>query len=64
MQLQLLNREEEVKELRRRSLRVLEGWFMVVEGVNICVEEWDLRLRGVETLVRRRERVMEEEETY
>lgn len=56
--------EEQVMQLRVRSVRALEGWFGVVEGWNGCVEEWDRRLRGVEIGVRRREKMREEEETY
>ena len=63
-QLRLLGLEEQVRELRMRSVWLLEQWFDVVEGLNGCVGEWDSRLRGVERGVRRREHVREDEETY
>jgi len=63
-QLRLLGLEEQVRELRMRSVWLLEQWFDVVEGLNGCVGEWDSRLRGVERDVRRREHVREDEETY
>lgn len=60
----MMKYEEEVKELRGRGLKVLEAWYGLVEGVNGCIEEWDQRLRGVETQIRRREKVLEDEESY
>ena len=64
LQLEMMKYEEQVKALRERSLNVLEEWYGLVEGVNACVEEWDQRLRGCETAVRRREKALEEEESY
>ena len=63
-QLQMMQWEEQVKELRLRSLTVLKDWHEAVEGINACVEDWDQRLRGVEILVRGRDKVLGEEESY
>jgi hypothetical protein len=63
-QLEMMQLEEQVRELRLRSVKVLEEWFGIVEGWNGCVEEWDRRLRAVEIKLRRREKMREEEETY
>jgi hypothetical protein len=56
--------KQQVKELRLRSLTVLKDWHEAVEGINACVEDWDQRLRGVEILVRGRDKVLGEEESY
>lgn len=60
----MMQLEEQVRELRLRSVKVLEEWFGIVEGWNGCVEEWDRRLRGVEIKMRRKEKMREEEESY
>lgn len=49
----------EMAELRGRTVRVLERWYLVgVEGVNECVAEWDERTLGVERGVGRVERAV------
>jgi hypothetical protein len=64
VQLEVMEREGEVDELVRRSVGVLERWYVVVEGFNACVAEWDERLREVEIHVSRREKSLRDAETY
>ncbi|KAI5817764.1 hypothetical protein BZA77DRAFT_309434 [Pyronema omphalodes] len=53
--------EKRIAELRARSARVLEEWYLVgVEGVNECFAEWDQRLERTEREVNRRRGVEEE----
>jgi hypothetical protein len=60
----IAEREGEIAELARRSVRVLEGWYELVEGFNGCVAEWDERLREVERTIVRREKVEGEDDEY
>lgn len=47
--------------MRRRSLRVLERWYLVgIEGVNECFAEWDERTLEADRVVTRRLRMQEE----
>ena len=64
LQLRVVEREEGVRQLVQRSLRVLGAWYGFVEGFNGCVAEWDDRLREVETWIIRRERERREAEEY
>jgi len=64
VQLAVAEKDDEVKELARRSLLVLSGWYELVEGFNACVAEWDERLRIVETKVRRKEKIAREADEY
>jgi len=64
VQLEVIEKDREVDELVRQSVGVLERWYVVVEGFNACVAEWDGRLREVEIHVSRREKGLRDAETY
>jgi len=64
VQLEVMEREGQVDELVRRSVGILERWYVIVEGFNACVAEWDERLREVEIHVSRREKSLRDAETY
>ena len=52
----------EIGELRKRSARVLERWYLVgVEGGNECAAEWEERTGVVERELGRVERGVREE---
>jgi hypothetical protein len=54
--------ERKIAELRARSAKVLEAWFLCgVQGVNECFAEWDERTFECEKVVTRR-LAMEKEE--
>ena len=45
----------ELAELRSRSIKVLERWYLVgVEGVNECFAEWDERTRDIDKMLARK----------
>ncbi|RPB24340.1 hypothetical protein L211DRAFT_824339 [Terfezia boudieri ATCC MYA-4762] len=53
---------KEISELRKRSARLLERWYLVgVEGGNECAAEWEERTGVVERVVGRVERGIREE---
>ncbi|KAF8543195.1 hypothetical protein BDD12DRAFT_874818 [Trichophaea hybrida] len=55
--------EKKVAELRARTAKVLEGWFLCgVQGVNECFAEWDERTFVCEKVVGRR--LVAEKEEY
>ena len=64
MQLEVMEKDGEVDELVRQSVGVLERWYVVVEGFNACVAEWDERLQELEIHVSRREKSLRDAETY
>jgi hypothetical protein len=64
LQLALAERNEEMVELVRRSLTALENWYRLVEGFNACVAEWDERLRGIDIMLRRKEKQERDIEEY
>jgi hypothetical protein len=44
-----------IAELRQRSAKVLEQWFLIgIEGVNECFAEWDERTFEMDKLLSRR----------
>ena len=64
LQLAVAQRDEQVENLAKRSLAVLQGWYEIVEGFNGCVAEWDERLRDLETKVCRKEKIMRDADEY
>ncbi|KAL7267565.1 hypothetical protein RUND412_009844 [Rhizina undulata] len=53
----------EIAELRKRSARLLERWYLVgIEGINECFAEWDERTLEVDKVLSRRLRARREEE--
>ena len=64
LQLAVAERDEQVENLAKRSLAVLQGWYEIVEGFNGCVAEWDERLRDLETKVRRKEKIVRDADEY
>jgi hypothetical protein len=64
LQMDLNERSEEVQELAMRSAAVLQSWYELVDGFNSCLAEWDERLREMETIVCRREKIEQEVESY
>jgi hypothetical protein len=64
LQMALAERTEQVQELAIRSAAALQEWYELVEGFNSCVVEWDERLREIETIVCRREKIERDAEEY
>lgn len=64
LQLSLAEKDEEVANLARRSIRVLQEWYELVEGLNGCIAEWDERLRDLETKVCRKEKIARDTNEY
>ncbi len=64
LQLAVAERDEQVENLAKKSLTILEGWYEIVEGFNGCVAEWDERLKNLETKVCRKEKIMREADEY
>lgn len=64
LQLSLAEKDEEVASLARRSIRVLQEWYELVEGLNGCIAEWDERLRDLETKVCRKEKIARDTNEY
>ena len=53
----------EIAALRKRSLDVLQRWYLVgVEGVNECFAEWDGRTAGLDRALGRVQRALQEED--
>jgi hypothetical protein len=64
LQLAVAERDEQVENLAKRSLAVLQGWYGIVEGFNGCVAEWDERLKDMETKVCRKEKIVRDADEY
>jgi len=64
LQLRVAELDERVTNLAKRSVIALQWWYELVEGFNGCIAEWDERLRQMETVIMRKEKVEREADEY
>jgi hypothetical protein len=64
LQLALAEKDDEVANLAKRSIKLLQEWYELVEGLNGCIAEWDERLRDLETRVCRKEKIERDADEY
>jgi hypothetical protein len=64
LQLRVAELDERVTNLAKRSVVALQWWYELVEGFNGCIAEWDERLRQMETVIMRKEKVEREADEY
>jgi len=64
LQLRFAELDERVTNLAKRSVVALQWWYELVEGFNGCIAEWDERLRQMETVIMRKEKVEREADEY
>ena len=64
LQLRVAELDDRVTNLAKRSVVALQWWYELVEGFNGCIAEWDERLRQMETVIMRKEKVEREADEY